>query len=393
MNKRTIAAAGGFAVVIAVGAWYFFSGGVSTYDRGAAVATSEPVSAVASRVVAAGSGPAALGAKDPVASLWVRRLSKEAQRRAWRKRLERRYRRLGASQQFIDQMVDGNRVGALNKLKEQALSGDPAAISVYGDFTYWNCFLHRTPEQLDSYATTQVQESRTLPTADAEWFRDAIAEEVAIDKAVVAACSEAVNVDQAFDMVDESAKQGDGANLFLSSMTANNMAERQQLLRAAAIAGSADARFDIAFTVLGGYQKELLGTGPDALNVGDLLRQSAEQIPQAEGNLAICEFYGCGGIEADPAAGIRTALSAAKHGFFDALLDIGPHLGPSQLDPTDVEAWKLIHASVDLQCGGSWSNVQSMRATLDALSSPAATDAARQRAEQLWAQYGAELEC
>jgi TPR repeat protein len=290
-------------------------------------------------------------------------------------------------------MVDGHMVKALNDLKGQALAGNPAAISVYGDFTYWNCFLHRSPEQLDSYAATQMQESRSLPAADAEWFRDAFAEDVAVDEAVAAACSEAVNVDQAFDLVDESAKQGDGASLFVSSMTANNMPKQQQLMRAAAIAGSADAQFEIAFIVLGGHQKELLGTGPDALDIGDLLRQSADQIPQAEGNLAICEFYGCGGIEADPTAGIRTAQSAAEHGFFDALLDIGPHLTPSQLDPTDIEAWKLIEASVDLQCGGSWSNVQAMRATLDALSSPSATDAARQRAEQLWAQYGAELGC
>jgi hypothetical protein len=38
----------------------------------------------------------------------------------------------------------------------------------------------------------------------------------------------------------------------------------------------------------------------------------------------------------------------------------------TRLNPTDIEAWKLIQASVDLQCGGSWSNVQAMRSTLDA---------------------------
>jgi hypothetical protein len=238
-----------------------------------------------------------------------------------------------------------------------------------------------------------MQESWSLPAEDAAWFRDAVAADVAVEKAVVAACSEAVNVNEAFDIVDESAEQGYGASLFLSSMTANNISEEQQRLRAAAIAGSADAQFEIAFTVLGGHRKELLGTGPDALDLGELLRKSAEQIPQAEGNLAICEFYGCNGIAADPTDGIRRALSAAEHGFFDALLEIGPHLGPSQLDPADFEAWKLIKASVDMQCGGSWSNVQAMRATLDAFSSPAATDAARQRAEQLWLQYGAELGC
>jgi len=374
-------------------------GGVSTFDRGAMAATAESVSVGAPRLVAAGTGPAALPVKEalrvkePVGSLWLRREPKDAVRHAWRKQWELRYRRLGASQQFIDQMADGNMVAALNNLKKQALSGDPAAIRVDGDFTYWNCFAHRSAEQLDSYAAIQMKESRSLPAADAEWFRAVFAEDVAFDKAVMAACSEVVNVDQAFAMVEESAKQGDGENLFLSSMTANMMAEQQRLLRAAAIAGSADAQFQIAFVVLGGHQPELLGTGPDALNVGDLLRQSAEQIPQAEGNLAICEFYGCAGITADPAAGIGTALSAAEHGFFDALLDIGPHLTPSQLDPTDIEAWKLIQASVNLQCGGSWSDVKAMRATLDALSSPAATDAARQRAEQLWAQYGVQLGC
>jgi hypothetical protein len=74
----------------------------------------------------------------------------------------------------------------------------------------------------------------------------------------MAACSNAVDVDQAFDMADKLAKQGDGASLRLESMTARMNSEREALLRAAAIAGSADAQFEIAFAVLGG-QKELLG--------------------------------------------------------------------------------------------------------------------------------------
>ena len=63
-------------------------------------------------------------------------------------------------------------------------------------------------------------------------------------------------------------------------LTCAEIAQRRQEKEAADLAtsGSADAQFEIAFIVLGGHQKELLGTGPDALNVGDLLRQSAEQI-------------------------------------------------------------------------------------------------------------------
>jgi len=40
-----------------------------------------------------------------------------------------------------------------------------------------------------------------------------------------------------------------------------------------------------------------------------------------------------------------------------------------------------------------WSNVQAMKTALDTLSSPAGNDRARQRGEQLWAEYGAELGC
>ncbi len=240
-----------------------------------------------------------------------------------------------------------------------------------------------------SYARIQLQEAHSLPSADAEWFRKAFIDDMDYEKAIVAACGEAVDVDQAFDLVDQRAKQRDSTSLWLASMMAGNIAESQQLSRAAAIAGSADAQFDIAFTVLGGHQEELLGAGPDALNIGDLLRQSAEHIPQPEGNLAICEFYGCTGVGADPAEAVR----AARHGFFDALLDIGPHVSPSELDPTDLEAWKLIQASVNQQCGESWSTVQAMKSTLGALSSLATTDDARQRAEQLWVQYGVELGC
>lgn len=345
--------------------------------------------------VVAGSAAAAGRADDLVASLWNRRLPKDAAQHARRKELARRYRQAAANPEFLDRMVGGDVVGALKEWRKQAQAGDTAAINLYGDFVYWNCFLHRTPEQLDSYAATQMQESHSLPAADGEWFRIAFMGDIAFDKSVVAACSEAANVGEAFDMVDERAKQGDAASLYLASMTAGRMADLQQLLRAAAIAGSPDAQFEIAFIVLGGHQPELLGSGADALDLGDLLRHSAEQIPQAEGNLAECEFHGCAGagIAADPAAGIRTALSAAEHGLFEALLDIGPHVPPSQLDPTDIEAWKLIQASVGLQCGDSWSNAKAMKATLAALSTPTATPVARQRAEQLWARYGAGLGC
>ncbi len=346
-----------------------------------------------SDMVAARSASAAVDADGLPGSLWVRRPPKDAALHARRKELVRRYWQAGAHPQFVDRMVGGDIVGALEQLRKQALAGDPAAINLYADFVYWNCWSGRTTDQLDGYTASQMRESLTLPAADAEWFRTAFLQDIAFDKAVGTACRASVDVGHAFDLVGGLAKHGDSESLWLESETSSQIAEKQSLERAAAIAGSAQAQFEIAFTVLAGYQRELLGTGPDALDLGELLRESAPQIPQAEGNLATCLFYGCEGIAADPAAGVRTALTAAEHGFFEALLNIAPHLTPNQLDPIDVDAWKLIHASVEMQCGQSWSNVKAMRATLDALSALPRRSAAQRRAEQLWAQYGAGLGC
>jgi TPR repeat protein len=378
------------AIIISIGIWLVSLHGAPFSNRNT-LGSVAPATLAGPRTVVP--GLTAEQAKEPAGSLWVRRIPKDAARHARLKELTQRYGRLGASPQFIDRLVSGDVAGALRDLKKQALAGDPVTINAYGDFVYWNCFSHRSPQQLDSYTAMQMRESNALPASDAEWFREAFLDDTAFEKAVLDACKDVVDVDQASDLVEAQAKQGNGTSLWLESMTVGNQAESQQLMRAAASAGSADAQFEIAFVVLGGHQQELLGTGPDAFDVGDLLRQSAEQIPQAEGNLAICEFYGCAGIVADPTKGVRTALNAAEHGFPDALLDIGPHLSPSQLTPTDLEAWTLIQASVALQCGQGWSSAQAMKANLDTLSSAVATDAARQRAEQLWVQFGKDLGC
>jgi hypothetical protein len=72
-------------------------------------------------------------------------------------------------------------------------------------------------------------------------------------------------------LVATEAEQGDAASLWLKSMTSRNWIESpqralevQQLVREGAAAG----------------------TGADDMNAGDLLRQSAEHLPQAKATLA-----------------------------------------------------------------------------------------------------------
>jgi hypothetical protein len=57
----------------------------------------------------------------------------------------------------------------------------------------------------------------------------------------------------------------------------------------------------------------------------------------------------CPGIAVDPAAAVSHALEAAEQGSIEALISMGPHLMPSQFDSTDIEAWTLLNASVELQ--------------------------------------------
>ena len=99
MNKRTIAGVGGLAVLMALGVWHFLSGGASFNNPVAVAATAAPESVAASHLTAGDPKPVTLRTKDDrAASLWVRPSPKQAERRAWRKQLEQRYRRLGASQ-------------------------------------------------------------------------------------------------------------------------------------------------------------------------------------------------------------------------------------------------------------------------------------------------------
>jgi hypothetical protein len=98
-------------------------------------------------------------------------------------------------------MVDGDLVGALKELKAKAAAGDPSAINIYGHFVYFRCATTRGLKVPNEYTESEIQGARVLPTADAEWFREALMEDIAFDQSIGAACTEVVDVDQAFALV------------------------------------------------------------------------------------------------------------------------------------------------------------------------------------------------
>jgi TPR repeat protein len=128
------------------------------------------------------------------------------------------------------------------------------------------------------------------------------------------------------------------------------------------------------------------------VNVGDLLRQSAEQLPKAEGQLAVCEYYGCPGVTPDISSAVTHAREAAEKGSIDAMISIGPHLPASQIDPNEVAAWNLLNASLQLQgCEGSGISVQWMKKATTTLASTSITPQARALADQYWQTFGTQI--
>jgi hypothetical protein len=278
----------------------------------------------------------------------------------------------------------------LTDLNAQAHAGDPAAINILGEIANQWC-LGRDNTTLSEYEASQLTDARALPANDREWFSAALRADIAYDRQFMAACKKLIDQDQVHAWVVARATQGDGASLWLLYGLADNMRDLQQRLRDAAAAGFAQAQFELAWDIIAG-QQGAAGNGPDAVSAGDLLRQSAEELPKAEGQLALCEYYGCPGVTPDIASAISHAREAAEKGDIDAMVAIGPHLSASQVDPIEVSAWLLINSWLQQQgCAGNGFSVQWMKTTTNTLTSRNISAQARALADQHWREYGGQM--
>ena len=324
-------------------------------------------------------------------SIWVRPSAEAASRNFRRAGFAWILRQLGASDRLLDRMADGDLEDAIKELKEQAAHGDASAINILGEIAYQRCYLGRDAATLDGYQASQLNQAGTLGAADAAWFGEALRSDVAYDKSVMAMCKRLIDPDQVFEWVAAQAKEGNGASQWLMANVGSNMHDRQERLRDAASAGFPEAQFELAWAIIG-HQEGAAGSGADAANVGDLLRASADTIPRSEAQLAACEYSGCPGVTADLEAAVTHARDAARRGSIDGLLAIGPHLAASQMDPDEVMAWTVVHASLQLRgCDGNGFSVQWMQQTAATLSASNLSAGARALADQYWQQYGAQM--
>ena len=138
--------------------------------------------------------------------------------------------------------------------------------------------------------------------------------------------------------------------------------------------------------------EEADGLGVADVNAANLLKVAADSLPNAESALAICEFRGCPGIEADIPSAVMHTRDAAQRGSFDAIIQIGPQLQASQMDPDEVSAWNLAGAMLSQQgCTYGGLSVQWMASATSTLASSSISDKAKALANQYWQEFGTQM--
>lgn len=336
---------------------------------------------------------AAVGIAGPTGSggLWTRPPAEVAARQFRRQGYAWILRQLGASEDLLDRLANGDLVPVVTDLKKQAQSGDPAAVNILGEFAYQRCYLGRSEEVLGGYEARQLADARVLPSEDEPWFEEALQADVAHDKAVAAVCKQQIDIDEVLAKVATQAANGDGASLWIMANNADHMIDRNQRMRDAAAAGFPEAQFELAWTLIAERSRGR-GADADTPNVSELLRQASDSLPVAEGELAVCEDAGCQGVIPNVESAISHAREAAERGSIDALIDIGPHMPVSVIDPDEVSAWTLVQAGLQQQgCVGQGFDVRSMKSMMSTLNAPTITANARSLADQYWQEYGAQI--
>jgi TPR repeat protein len=232
-------------------------------------------------------------------------------------------------------------------------------------------------------------DAQALPEQDAEWIRTTIQEQKASDKVLAAAC-QTIDKKEVEGWVAKAADQGNAASLYLRSVFRSNqsVAVSQQQLQEAVDTGYPEAQAWIAQGLTNGAPG--LPRGGESSET--LFKEAADSLPYAESLLAVCEFKGCPGVEADIPSAVAHAREAAQRGSFDAMIDIGPQLQASQIDPNEVAAWNLVGAMLTQQgCSHGGLNVQWVTAATNTLTSSRVSDKAKALADQYWQQYGAQM--
>jgi hypothetical protein len=373
-------------LMIAIGVWvalHKHSG--SPGSEASRTVTKIPAPEAQERPAGAPSKPVA--ASDP----WTRPSAKVAARNLRRVRFAL-LRGFGASEKLVNRLTDGEILAVIQELKQQAQRGDAAAANVLEYMAYSTCGFAAVDGEGSPSQAQQLLDAQALPVQDTEWIKTAIQEKNSHDKQMVAACQQSIDKKDIEVWVTSSADQGNGVSLWLLSRysSSGNSAFKQQKLMDAADAGYPEAQAFLAQGLMNGTAH--LPAGIADHNAGNLLKVAADSLPNAESLLAVCEFKGCPGIDADIPSAVAHAREAAQRGSFGAIIQIGPQLQSSQMDPDEVTAWNLAGAMLSQRgCSYGGLTVQWMTSATSTLTSNGTSDNAKALAEQYWQDFGAQM--
>jgi hypothetical protein len=382
VNKR-LGMAGIILLMIAIGIWVALPKRSSSPGSGASgLATNIP--APEAQLQRADDPTKPLAGSDP----WTRPSAKVAARNLRRVKFSG-LKRFGASEQLVNRLTDGDILAVIQDLNQQAQRGDQSAANMLEYMARLHCAFARNNPQRSESRTPEFLDAQALPEADAEWIRTAIQEQKASDEQLVAAC---VSIDskEVEGWVAKAADHGNAASLYLRWVFRGNQsaALSQQQLQQAVDAGYPEAQAWVAQGLTTGAPR--LPRGGESSET--LFKEAADSLPYAESLLAVCEFKGCPGVEADIPSAIAHAREAAQRGSFDAMIEIGPQLQASQIDPDEVAAWNLVGAMLAQQgCSYGGLTVQGMTSATNTLASKSISGKARALADQYWHDYGPQM--
>jgi hypothetical protein len=385
-SNRRLGLAGTILLVVSVAVW------VASAKHGhPSVQAGKPLTAV--REERAEDSPASAPANLVVApDPWTRPSAKVVARHLRRARLSL-LKKFGASEKLVDRLTDGDAPAVIEELKQQARRGDPSAANILEYMAYSTCGFSGVNGGGGPSQAQQLMDAQALPLQDDEWMRTALQEKNGYDQQMATACQQAINKSEIDTWVSTSAKQGNGASLWLLSRYGSGRGSelKEQKLMDAADAGYPDAQAFLAQGLMNGTAHLPAGLAADD-NAANLLKVAADSLPNAESTLAVCEFKGCPGIAADIPSAVAHAREAAQRGSFDAIMQIGPQLQADLMDPDEVTAWNLAGAMLSQQgCSYGGLTVQWMTSAASALTSNSISDKAKALADQYWRNYGAQM--
>jgi hypothetical protein len=297
--------------------------------------------------------------------------------------------RLGASDNVLNRITDGDALAVIGELNERARRGDPSAANMLEYMARINCAFARINGEGSESQSSQLLNSQALPAPDREFLRTAIQEQNASNRQLVAAC-QAIDQKEVEGWVATAAAQGNAASLYLRWRFRGNqsLAVSQQQLQDAVDAGYPEAQATLAQRLTGGSS----GLPPGGEGAETLFKEAEASLPYAESLLALCEFTGCPGIAADIPSAVAHAREAAQRGALDAMIQIGPQLQASQIDPNEVAAWNLVGAMLAQQgCSYGGLSVQWLKNSNATLTSNRMSANAKALADQYWRDFGAQM--